>query len=500
MSQSNGNWPVSMTKIVASLGSCNRSNDTSSCLQAGMSVVRFDFRRAKGNSQQKIVDTLRSAIKSTNMPCAVMMDTMGPELQGTNESGQPITLVEDAQLVLTPNQNLVASSNLLPINFNGLSKAVKPGDTIGVCQYMRSGSKAPSVWLEVSSINGDDVVCVVSNTCTLRGPLLTLHVLGIHLDLPAISDEDKEVISTWGVQNKIDILSLSHTRTAQDVREARQYLSKLEDLSHAQIFATIENAEGISNFDEILQEADGVILCRKNMSIYCLPELVLKFQKTALYKCNMAGKPAVVSNVVESMSYSATPTRAEGINLANAVLDGCDAILLDIETLLGPFPGKTISTVSKICAETEILFNRDLYSERIAEYVRQPVSNLECSASSAVQSAIEVNASAIICFTSSGRVARLIAKYKPTMPVLTVVLSQLETNQLKWNFEAQQLLIVRGLFPVLADLELSAKSTNETNELLLKDALNYGKSIGVVKPRDKVIVCQEDGDALEHPQ
>nr|CAB3490902.1 unnamed protein product [Digitaria exilis] len=504
-----------MTKIVGTLGPKSRSVDTiSSCLKAGMSVfradsfplpvlfvpvARFDFSWGDAAYHQETLENLKLAIKATKKLCAVMLDTVGPELQVVNKSETPISLEENGTVVLTPHQGQEASSSVLPINFSGLAKAVTPGATIFVGQYLFTGSETTSVWLEVSEVKGDDVVCIIKNTATLAGSLFTLHCSQIHIDLPTLSDEDKDVIKKWGAPNKIDFLSLSYTRHAEDVRQAREFLSKLGDLSQTQIFAKIENVEGLNHFDEILAEADGIILSRGNLGIDLPPEKVFLFQKSALHKCNMAGKPAVVTRVVDSMTDNLRPTRAEATDVANAVLDGSDAILLGAETLRGLYPVETISTVGRICAEAEKVFNLDVYYKRAVKYVEEPMSHLESIASSAVRAAINVKASVIICFTSSGRAARLIAKYRPSMPVLSVVIPRLKTNQLRWSFtgafEARQSLIVRGLFPMLADPRHPAESTSGTNESVLKVALDHGKASGVIKSHDRVVVCQKVGDS-----
>ncbi|CAL1373088.1 unnamed protein product [Linum trigynum] len=489
-----------MTKIVGTLGPNSRSTEViAGCLTAGMSVARFDFSWGDSEYHQQTLENLKAAIKSTRKLCAVMLDTVGPELQVLNRSEQPISLLQDGLVILTPDREQNASSEILPINFDGLAKAVKPGDTIFVGQYLFTGSETTSVWLEVSEVKGEDVVCVIKNTATLAGSLFTLHASQIRIELPTLSEKDKEVISAWGVPNKIDFLSLSYTRHAEDVRQAREYLSKLGDLSQTQIFAKIENVEGLTHFDEILQEADGIILSRGNLGIDLPPEKVFLFQKAALYKCNMAGKPAVVTRVVDTMTNNLRPTRAEATDVANAVLDGSDAILLGAETLRGIYPVETISTVGRICCEAEKVFNQDVYFKKTVKYVGEPMTHLESIASSAVRAAIKVKASVIICFTSSGRAARLIAKYRPTMPVISVVIPRLKTNQLKWSFsgafEARQSLIVRGLFPMLADPRHHAESTSATNDSVLKVALDHGKASGVIKSHDRVVVCQKVGDA-----
>ncbi|KAE8038734.1 hypothetical protein FH972_011212 [Carpinus fangiana] len=489
-----------MTRIVGTLGPKSRSVEIiSDCMKAGMSVARFDFSWGDTEFHQETLENLKAAVKSTGKLCAVMLDTVGPELQVVNKTEHPISLQADTLVVLTPDQEKEATSNLLPINFKGLSKAVKKGDTIFIGQYLFTGSETTSVWLEVTEVNGDDVVCLIKNSATLSGTLYTLHVSQIRIDLPTLTDKDKEVISTWGAQNNIDFLSLSYTRHAEDIRHAREFISKLGNLRQAQIFAKIENIEGLIHFDEILMEADGVIIARGNLGLDLPPEKVFLFQKAAVYKCNMAGKPAVVTRVVDSMTDNLRPTRAEATDVANAVLDGSDAILLGAETLRGLYPVETISIVGKICAEAEKVFNHDLYFKKTVKYVGEPMTHLESITSSAVRAAIKVKASVIICFTSSGRAARLIAKYRPTMPVLSVVIPQLKTNQLRWTFtgafEARQSLIVRGLFPMLADPRHPAEARNATNESILKVALDHGKASGLIKSHDRVVVCQKVGDS-----
>uniref|UniRef100_A0A803MZR0 Pyruvate kinase n=2 Tax=Chenopodium quinoa TaxID=63459 RepID=A0A803MZR0_CHEQI len=489
-----------MTKIVGTLGPRSESVEViSSLLKAGMSVARFDFSWGDADTHRQTLENLKAAVKSTKKLCAVMLDTVGPELQVVNKTGKEIALKENEFVTLTPDLDQDASSDLLPINFNGLAKAVKKGDMIFMGKYLFTGSETTSVWLEVSEVKGDDVVCVINNSATLDGTLFTLHASQVRIDMPTLSEKDKEVISTWGVQNKIDFLSLSYTRHAEDVRQARELLSSLGELSQTQIFAKIENVEGLTHFDEILQEADGIILSRGNLGIDLPPQKVFLFQKAALHRCNMVGKPAVVTRVVDSMTNNLRPTRAEATDVANAVLDGSDAILLGAETQRGLYPVDTVRTVDRICFEAEKVFNQDQYFKKAVKYVGEPMSHLESIGSSAVRAALKVKASVIICFTSSGRAARLLAKYRPPMPILSVVIPRLKTNQLKWSFsgafEARQSLIVRGLFPMLADPRHPAESTSATNETILKVALDHGKALGIVKSHDRVVICQKLGDA-----
>ncbi|KMZ75164.1 Pyruvate kinase [Zostera marina] len=489
-----------MTKIIGTLGPESRSVEViSACLTAGMSAARFDFSWGDIDYHQETLENLKLAVKSTKKLCAIMLDTEGPEMQVVNKGELAISLEADAMVVLTSKQDKQASSQLLPVNFLGLSDAVKPGDSIFIGQYLFTGSEPSSVSLEVVEIQDDDVICVVKNTATLIGSLFILHIAHMRINLPALTDSDKDIISKWGFRNNIDILSLSYTRNVEDVRQARDFLSKLGHLHQTQIFAKIENIEGLMHFDEILKEADGVIFARGNLGIDLPPEKVFLCQKASLYKCNMAGKPGVITRVVDSMTGNLRPTRAEATDVANAVLDGSDAILLGAETLRGCYPVQTISIVGNICAEAEKVFNQYEFFKRVVKSVGEPMSHLESIASSAVRAAIKVKASVIIVFTSSGRAARLIAKYRPTMPVLSVVIPRLKTNQLRWSFtgafEARQSLVVRGLFPMLADPRHPAESTNVTNESVLKVALDHGKASGIIKEHDRVVICQKVGDS-----
>jgi len=489
-----------MTKIIGTLGPQSRSVKViEGCLKAGMSVARFDFSGGDNDYHQETLENLKIAAKGIHKLCAIMLDTVGPELRIFNRSEEPIVLEIDAFVTLTPDQTKEASSEVLPINYAGLSKTVKKGDTIFVGQYLFTGSETTSVWLEVAEIKDQDIVCCVKNSATLAGSLFTMHVTQVHIDLPTLSDTDKHVIATWGVRNNIDFLSLSYTRHAEDIIQTRTYLDGLGNLKETQIFAKIDTIEGLEHFDEILREADGIIISRGHLGIDLPPEKVFLFQKAAVHQCNMAGKPAVVTRVVDSMSGNLRPTRAEATDVANAVLDGTDAILLGAETFRGLYPFQTISIVGKICAEAEKVYNQAIYFKKTMKYGNEPTSHLESIATTAVSAAIKVKASVIVVFTATGQTARLIAKYRPTMPVLSVVIPRLTTNQLRWSFtgafQARQTLVVRGVFPMLADPRHPEESINATNESVLKIALDHGKATGLIKPHDRIVVCQQIGSS-----
>ncbi|GJN06712.1 hypothetical protein PR202_ga24468 [Eleusine coracana subsp. coracana] len=475
----------SLTKIVGTLGPKSHSVEViQECLTAGMSVARFDFSWMDASYHQETLDNLRKAAQNVKKLCPVMLDTMGPEIQVHNSSGGPIELKAGNHVIITPDLSKAPSAEILPIKFSGLAKAVKKGDTFFIGQYLFTGSETTSVWLEVLETSGENVNCLVKNTATLAGPVFTMHA--------------SQVISTWGSCNNVDIISLSHTRSDEDVRELRSFLQS-HNLHDTQIYAKVENYEGLDHFDEILEEADGVIISRGDLGIDLPPENVFMFQKTAIQKCNLAGKPVIVTRVVDSMIDNLRPTRAEATDVANAVLDGTDGILLGAETLRGLYPVDAVNTVGRICAEAEAVYNQPLQFKKVMRHVGEPMPHEESVASAAVRSAMKVKAAAIVVFTFSGRAARLVAKYRPPMPVLAVVFPRDGLDPSKWRSygttQARQCFAIRGVYPLMGSTDEAETGGLTKEEYGIKLALNYGRSVGIVKPFDRVIIFEKIGDS-----
>ncbi|GJP43859.1 hypothetical protein CLOM_g3264 [Closterium sp. NIES-68] len=494
----------SLTKVVGTVGGRSRSVEAlEALLRAGMTVARFDFSHGGADYQQHTLDNLRAAMRRTKKLCAVMLDTVGAELMIANPGGAPIALAAGHDITLSPSC-CTASASCLPISFHGLAQAVRAGDEIFVGQYLFTGTETTSVWLQVQEARGADVVCSIRNSTTLAGPFFTAHAARVRIDIPTLTAMDRQHIATWGRRNNVDIISLSFTRHPDDVAQARALLRSLGDLEQTQIYAKIENMQGLQHVEGILEAADGIILSRGNLGIDLPPEKVFGVQKRALALCNLAGKPAVITRVVDSMVDAPRPTRAEATDVANAVLDGADALLLGAETLRGLYPAATVETVGHICAQAERVFNHAAYFKSTLKAVPDPMSHLETICASAVRTAEKVRAAALVVFTSSGHTARLVCKYKPSMPVLALMVPRVSTNQLSWHlvgpFQAHQCLAVRGLFPILADVMSrggsAGSSTWAPEEALLQLALERGQAMGVVRARDRVIVVQKLRDAF----
>jgi pyruvate kinase len=366
-----------------------------------------------------------------------------------------IAVVAGQTLVLTTDTSVPPSASMLPVSYDGLPSVVSPGDTIFLGQYLFTGSETSSVYLTVISTDARTVTCEARNSATLGGLCLTVHLENVLTRIASLPEPDVAAIRGWGARNAIDFLSLSFTQSAAEVAAARALLNDC-GLSNTLVMAKIENREGLCNLDAIADAADGIILSRGNLGVDLPPEKLFKVQKLAVATCADRGKPCVITRVLDSMTDAPRPTRAEATDVANAVLDGCDGFLLGAETLRGAFPVETVRVVLSIAHEAERVFNASRYYKSLQARSGGPLkeySHVESLASSAVRAADKVAARLIIVFTQTGRAARLVAKYRPTVPILSVVVPKLLTDGLHWKFTG--LAQARGL-SVCAPVRLCA--------------------------------------------
>ena len=430
--------------------------------------------------------------------------------------------------------------------FARYSRAAQPAVFVG--QYLFTGSETSSVYLRVISTDATTVTCEARNSATLGGLMLTVHLENCSTRIPNLPEHDVAAIRGWGSRNAIDFLSLSFTTSAADVDAARALLTSC-GLADTHIMAKVENREGLVALAEIADVADGIILSRGNLGVDLPPEKLFKTQKLAVATCADRGKPCVITRVLDSMVDAPRPTRAEATDVANTVLDGCDGFLLGAETLRGAFPVETVRVVLSIAHEAECVFNSSRYYKRLNQRTGGPLkefSHVESLASSAVRAADKVAARLLVVFTQTGRAARLVAKYRPTVPILCVVVPKLSTNGLQWRFtglaqacalcpphfsfnspaiscadahqddaasadaasvavamrQARQALIVRGLLPTLADPAesfssmrvLSGEEFNRYGGGMLGAIIHRAGGMGLVAPGDRVVVVQRLGD------
>eukprot|EP00882_Tetradesmus_deserticola_P003239 GHRQ01003432.1.p1 GENE.GHRQ01003432.1~~GHRQ01003432.1.p1 ORF type:complete len:620 (+),score=292.55 GHRQ01003432.1:124-1860(+) len=485
------------TKLVCTIGPVSNDVDTLiQMLQTGMSIARFDFSYVDTQLHQTGIDNLRQASKATRTLCATMMDTLGPEIVVTNRPSEPIKLEAGQTVLLTCDSSKQASSSVLPIAYPSLAgTGILPGRSVFVGQYLFTGSESTSAYLTVQQVDSSDMsaVCVVQNSCVLEGVQLTVHIGNMKNTAPILSDSDKQALLQFGKLNRIDFVALSFTRSAQDVKDARAYLDKI-GMSEVKIIAKIENMEGLVNYREIMEQCDTMLLSRGSMGNCVDPEKMFLAQKMLLRECNLAGKPVYVTRVVDTMTDAPRPTRAEATDVANLVLDGADGIVLGSETFRGKFAVACAHTVLAICRQAEKCFDSFAYYQSVMDFagfhsINPDISKTEALATAAVRAATKLQAGLIVVFTVTGRTARLIAKYRPQQPILTVVVPRLSTNGLKWHcsgdFVARQCLQYRGVMPLCADPSLGSP-----DGAILKAALQEANKRGLIKAGDRVVISQ----------
>eukprot|EP00879_Flechtneria_rotunda_P010736 GHRR01011218.1.p1 GENE.GHRR01011218.1~~GHRR01011218.1.p1 ORF type:complete len:534 (+),score=126.26 GHRR01011218.1:418-2019(+) len=354
------------TKLVCSLGPSSHTVPVlEAMLNAGMVAARIDLTWGGLDFHRKSLQALNEAMTNTKKLCAITLDTLGREMMVRRpcvfgEDGWPLhpdpVEVQAGQIVmLTTRQDVEAHDNVFPVTYPHLHMMVEPGDTIYIGRYLVSGSDSASLYLEVLETDDQDIKCQAQNSATMDGLMTVFHMersndslLNLQNNLPLLSDYDQEAIKALGAEFEIDFVNLAFTRTREDVQEARTFLDSI-GLTGCRVLAKIETRQSLLNFRGILSLADGVIVSRGNIGLDVAPEKMALVQKQLISNCNLLGKPVLITRVVDSMVTNPRPTRAEATDIANAVLDGTDGILLGAETLRGAYPVEAVSTIAQIC-------------------------------------------------------------------------------------------------------------------------------------------------------
>jgi pyruvate kinase len=305
-----------------------------------------------------------------------------------------------------------------------------------------------------------------------------INLPNVNVDLPAVSEKDKADLA-WGVEQGVDMVFASFIRTANDVKAVRAALGpKGADIK---IISKIENHQGMQNFDEILKETDGIMVARGDLGIEIPPEKVFLAQKMMISRCNIAGKPVIcATQMLESMTYNPRPTRAETSDVANAVLDGSDCVMLSGESAKGNYPVESVQMMHKVCLEAEsAIFYSSLFS-MLRKNSKKPLPIEEVCASSAVNAAFETQVAAIIVLTTTGTSARLVAKYRPPCPILTVT---------RDPRVARVLHLHRGCVPLIFEQEKNELWQDDV-DARVKWAMERGKYFKILTKGDIVIAIQ----------
>jgi len=456
-------------KIICTMGpSCWEPPMLEKLIECGMNIARLNFSHGDHQAHGETVEKIRAAAaKFPDKPVAILLDTKGPEIRTgffAEGVGDKIDLVQGQDLKLVTDYSFKGDSKCIAISYPKLPTSVKPGNTI-LCA---DGSLS----LKVKECGADFVMTEVMNGVKL-GERKNCNLPGVKVDLPVLQDKDKDDLQKFGIPQGVDFVAASFVQSSEDVELIRKTLG-LRGRS-IKIISKIENEEGLKNIDAIIEASDGIMVARGDLGMEIPPEKVFLAQKMMIAKCNLVGKPVVTATqMLESMTEVPRPTRAEASDVANAVLDGTDCVMLSGETAGGKYPIAAVTIMRRICEEAEAVIDYDsLYlGLRMGTLTKfQTMSAVESVCSSAVKATIDAGCPLIVVLTETGYTARAIAKYRPKAPVLAICASESSIRQLS---------LVRGVTPMLT------ASFVGTDSVIAK-ALDKAKAYGMVKTGDCVV-------------
>ena len=396
------------TKIVCTMGPATEDeNVLRQLIENGMNVARFNFSHGSHEYHKAGIERVRRVAEEVGVPVAILLDTKGPEVRtGVLENGEKVHFETGDKTVITTDDDVVGNHDRFSLDFKNLPNEVKPGDRILIDDGLLE--------FDVDKIEGSNIYCTLANSGDL-GERKGVNVPGVDISLPAVTERDREDI-IFGCEMGIDAISASFIRDGKGVEEIRQ-ICKDHGRDNVSIYPKIECALGIENFDDILEHASGIMVARGDLGIEIPPEKVPHAQKEMIRKCNEAYKPVITATqMLDSMIRNPRPTRAEVNDVANAVMDGTDCVMLSGETAAGKYPVEAVKMMATICRETEqYLPERHEYHERGG--VRDVNGSIGFAA---MTTANRVGAKCIVAPTESGRTARLISNFRPKLPIYAV--------------------------------------------------------------------------------
>lgn len=447
------------TKIVCTIGPASDSLEMmKSLIEAGMDVARLNFSHGTHEEHEARIKRLRQTAAETGKILAIMLDTKGPEIRTGYIKGDRVILKEGSRVILTT-EEMTGDESRFSITNQELPRAVSPGNTIMIADGM--------LQLEVVSTTDTEIECKVIIGGEL-GNQKNVNVPGVTLDLPALTEKDIKDIN-FGIDQEIDLIAASFVRRSSDVLAIRRILESRGADIH--IISKIENEEGVNNLDEIIKVSNGIMVARGDMGVVIPAQDVPLIQKKIIKVCNHAGKPVVTATqMLDSMIRNPRPTRAEASDVANAIFDGTDAVMLSGETAAGKYPLDAVKMMSRIAERAEeALDYKSLLLKRIEELPRTATDAISHATCTIAQ---DLGAAAIITSTKSGFTARMVSRYRPRAPIIAVSPDEKVRRKL---------CLVWGVQP------LGAQEIDNTDQMI-KLAVDTSLAEGLIKCGDLIVI------------
>ena len=449
------------TKIICTIGPASENPEIlSQIIEAGMNVSRHNFSHGDHEEHAARINLVKELAKKHNKEISVMLDTKGPEIRTGKFDPKKVELQEGAKFTVHAGGDVVGNTEECSVTYAGLANDVKPGDTILIDDGL--------VGLTVESIEGNKIHCKVQNTgfvATHKG----VNVPGVSIQLPALTEKDIADLK-FGCEIGVNAVAASFIRKASDVEAIREILNA-NGGEHIQIISKIENQEGVDNIDSILAASDGLMVARGDLGVEIPFEKLPAVQKMMIEKCNAAGKPVVTATqMLDSMMRNPRPTRAEVSDVANAILDGTDAIMLSGESANGDWPVESVQTMARIAIETEKKLNYETAVSKAKSHtpaVSGVISRAACNAAN------ELKAAAIVSSTKSGSTARRISQCRPDCAIVAVTPCEKVAKSLAFCF---------GVYPVVAE-------DQNSTDAMMANATKLAVENGFAKSGDTVIIA-----------
>ena len=451
---------IRKTKIVCTLGpSTDKGDVLRQLMQEGMNVARFNFSHGSHEEQKARLDKLVALREELDLPVAALLDTKGPEIRLKELKGGKAELKE-GQLFTLALGDFVGDASRVAITYEDLHNDVKAGDRILIDDGL--------IEMKVVRLDGTDIVCEVINGGMISNKK-GVNVPNVELSMPFISETDYSDI-VFGIENGFDFIAASFTRTADDILQIRKILEE-HDCKSVNIIGKIENKQGVDNIDDIIRVSDGIMVARGDMGVEIPMEDVPVIQKILIEKVYKAGKQVITATqMLDSMMKHPRPTRAEATDVANAVYDGTSAIMLSGETAAGDYPVEALQTMVKIASRTEQDIN---YMSRLKK--RSILTNPDITnaiAHATCTTAMDLNASAIITVSNSGRTARMVSKYRPACPIIGCSVNKDVCRKMSLSW---------GVTPLLVELK-------HNSDELFDHAVDKAEEMGLIKQGEIVVL------------